>query len=153
MFAVVEFLGFNNRTCSTSLSPKSTAGPVMRGVNKSMTRVNSTPCRSVQSIGCRLFWDLSSRSPYELHHDGRPASHCPFPTRPNLVYEERDCKRHRMNILFLLHNIPHIQFIVSRIHTRGSKNFIFFFIQLHAYETHLTEKNWGILSFSHSIDL
>ena len=31
-----EFLGFNNRTCTTSLSPKSTAGPVMRGVSKSM---------------------------------------------------------------------------------------------------------------------
>jgi hypothetical protein len=31
-----EFLGFNNRTCTTSLSPKSTAGPVIRGVSKSM---------------------------------------------------------------------------------------------------------------------
>lgn len=30
-FFVVEYLGFNNRTCSTSLSARKTAGPVMRG--------------------------------------------------------------------------------------------------------------------------
>ena len=31
-----EYLGFNNRTCSTKLSPRRTAGPVMRGPSKSM---------------------------------------------------------------------------------------------------------------------
>ena len=30
-----ELLGFNNRTCSTSLSPKTTAGPVMRAASQS----------------------------------------------------------------------------------------------------------------------
>ena len=31
-----EYIGFNNRTCSTKLSPRSTAGPVMRGPSSSM---------------------------------------------------------------------------------------------------------------------
>ena len=31
-----EYLGFNNRTCSTKISPSSTAGPVMRGQSESM---------------------------------------------------------------------------------------------------------------------
>lgn len=31
-----EYLGFNNRTCSTALSPKTTSGPVMRGPSESM---------------------------------------------------------------------------------------------------------------------
>ena len=31
-----EYLGFNNRTCSATLSPRRSAGPVMRGQSKSM---------------------------------------------------------------------------------------------------------------------
>ena len=31
-----EYLGFNNRTCSTNITPRRTAGPVMRGPSKSM---------------------------------------------------------------------------------------------------------------------
>jgi hypothetical protein len=36
MLAVVEYLGFNNRTCTTSLSAGATAGPVMRRQSKSI---------------------------------------------------------------------------------------------------------------------
>ena len=35
MFVCADLFGFNNRTCSTSLSPRTTAGPVMRTESKS----------------------------------------------------------------------------------------------------------------------
>lgn len=34
--ALAEYFGFNNRTCSTKISPRTTAGPVMRGPSESM---------------------------------------------------------------------------------------------------------------------
>jgi hypothetical protein len=34
--SATEYLGFNNRTCSDSISPKKSAGPVMKGKSESM---------------------------------------------------------------------------------------------------------------------
>lgn len=58
---VVEFMGFNNRTCSTALSPKFTSGPVMKDPSESMmwrewfVHVEEESKESVKSLHIEAF--------------------------------------------------------------------------------------------------